>query len=137
MATKESSKQSIFKRPSNSGDDNGSPRKGDLVGDLLVIRMRDYEPEFETKYGAQASALFDLFVVDGKHAGYKEADRREFGNLAQQIGDGLETGDIGCGRYVTGQGAQGRAWFGIEWVEDDEELARAEAAWLSSGEAGF
>ena len=74
MATKEANK-SIFKRPANGGgDENGSPRKGDLIGDLLVIRMRGFEEKFETKYGDQASALFDLLVVDGKHAGLKEAD---------------------------------------------------------------
>ena len=127
MATT-TSKKPEFKRPVNGADQGDKPRKDDLVGSLVAITMRDYDGECVTKYGKQAMAEFDLVVVDGDRAGYVEEARREFGNLAQQIGDGLEPGDMGVGRYISGEGNQGRKWFGIEWAEDEGDFAAAEAA---------
>lgn len=121
------SKKPVFKRPEN-GAASEKPRKDALVGALIVITMRDYEQSFDTKYGKQAMAEFDLVVIDGDHAGYEEEARREFGNLAQQIGDGLQPGDRGVCRYISGEGNQGRRWFGVEWSED-------EADYVAAGEA--
>jgi len=117
-----------FRRPANGIDHGGKPRKEDLVGALLVVTMKRYDPVSATKYGKQAMAEFDLLVVDGSRAGYAETARREFGNLAVQIGRGLQPGDRGVGRYISGEGTQGRRWFGMEWSEDDADYNAAEAA---------
>lgn len=108
-----------------------SPRKADLVGSLVVVEMRDSNPAFETTYGPQFMAEFDLTVIDGSHAGFREQGRREFGNLGKQIAQ-LKPGQTGVGRIVTGQGSQGRAWFGFEFSTDDADYAAADAA-LTSG----
>lgn len=122
------STKELFKRPANGADHAEKPRKEDLVGALLVVTMRQYDPACATKYGDQAMAEFDLLVVNGNRAGYVEKERREFGNLAMQIGRGLQPGDRGVGRYISGEGNQGRRWFGMEWSEDDADYAAAEAA---------
>jgi hypothetical protein len=121
-------KNELFKRPPNGADHGEKPRKEDLVGALLVVMMRKYDPVCATKYGDQAMAEFDLLVVDGSRAGYAERERREFGNLAVQIGRGLSPGERGVGRFISGIGNQGRHWFGMEWSEDDADYTAAKAA---------
>lgn len=116
-----------FKRVVAEADPE-KPGKQDLVGVLVAIELRDYQPDYETKYGVQPMVEFDLIAVDGKLAGYAEENRREFGNLARQIGVALKPGETGLGRYVAGEGNQGRRWFGIEWAVDDADYTAAEKA---------
>lgn len=123
--------KSKFKRPANGSEKGDKPRKEELVGARVVVRMREFDPQRETKYGDQAMAAFDLLVLDGEHDGYHEMGRREFGNLAAQIGAALKPGDLAVGRYISGEGNQGRRWFGIEWSEDDSDYDAAEAALAS------
>jgi hypothetical protein len=104
------------------------PRKDDLVGSLVVITLRAYDPAFPTEYGTNAMAEFDLVVVEGRHAGYREAGRREFGTLARQVGTALQPGQTALGRYASGNGSGGRSWFGVTWADDPADFKAAEAA---------
>lgn len=118
-----------WKKPTNGAPaDPDRPTKDQLVGSLIAITGGDYDPAFDTSYGEQPMAEFDLVVIDGEFAGYTEDARREFGNLAKQIGAALNRGELGLGRIESGTGNKGRTWFGIKWAEEPGDFAAAEKA---------
>lgn len=117
-----------WKKPSNSVVDPDRPSKDALMGSLVVVTLDEYDPKCDTEYGEQPMAQFDLVVVDGPFAGYREEKRREFGNLGKQIGAALSIGDVAVGRYTGGTGNAGRKWYGIEWAEEPGDFDAAEKA---------
>jgi len=102
--------------------------KEDLLGALIVISVDDFNPQTATKYGTSATLLATVTVVDGPHAGTVEPRFYCAGNLARQIGNGLDVGQMAPGRIVQGQSSGGREWFGIEWATAEQDLQAAEAA---------
>ena len=102
--------------------------KDDLVGALAIFKVVDYDPETTTKYGVTATTTCEVTVVDGPHAGTVEPRFFAAGNLARQIGAGLDPGQMAPGRIVTGSSANGRSWYGITWATDPADLQKAEAA---------
>lgn len=123
-----------WKKPTNGApQDPDRPTKESLVGSLVAITAVGYDANFPTSYGDQPMAEFDLLVVDGKFAGYVEESRREFGNLAKQIGTALQRGEMALGRIESGTGARGRVWYGVRWAEDPSDFAAADRAMAVSG----
>lgn len=119
-----------FKRPSNgTPDDEDRPTKGDLVGALLVVELREYDPAKATKGNRTTPmAVVNVTVVDGDLAGTVLDDYALFGNVAKQIAKGLDLRETGVGWITTGVNDAGNEWFGIEWAEDEADFDAAAAA---------
>lgn len=102
--------------------------KEDLLNELIVVQVDDYDPKTPTKYGTSATLLATVTVVTGELAGVVEPRFYCAGNLARQIGEALDVGAMAPGRIIKGQSATGRDWFGIEWATDPGDLKAAETA---------
>ena len=118
----------MFATPRVASDHGDELGKDDLLDALIVVKVKEYNPDTETKYGRTATLIAHVTVVDGAHAGEVEPRFYAAGNLARQIGDALDEGAMAPGRIRKGDSANGRQWYGIEWCSDPEDLAAAEAA---------
>ncbi len=119
-----------FARPENGPGPSDEIPKADLIGALVAITLKGYDPERPTSYGRSECATLDLWVLDGPYGGTQETDRCFFGLLARQI-SALEVGHTGVGRIVAG-GSESRPWTGITWSSADADYAAAEAAMKSA-----
>lgn len=118
---------SMFTTP-KSPDHSDELGKSDLLDCLAVFKVTEYEAESKTRFGTSATVRAHVTVIDGAHAGRVEPMFFAAGNLARQIGEALDPGQMAPGRIVTGKSSNGKDWFGIEWATSEEDLARAEAA---------
>lgn len=118
---------SMFATP-KIADRGDELNKDDIVGDLAVFEVVDFDPNTVTKYGTSPTLNAVVTVVDGDHAGRVESRFYAAGNLARQIGGALEPGQMAPGRIVQGSSANGRSWYGIDWAVDPADLQRAEQA---------
>jgi hypothetical protein len=117
----------VFATPRTPQQSDGFTKE-DLLNELIVVQVDDYDPKTPTKYGTSATLLGTVTVVTGELAGVVEPRFYCAGNLARQIGDALDVGTMAPGRIVKGQSANGRDWFGIEWTADAKDVAAAEKA---------
>lgn len=113
------------------------PTKQDLLGSLVVLRLREYDPEFSSRFGTtQAAFLEELYVCDGEHAGVYQ-DKAYFGLIARQIGEALEAGQIAPARVVSGTTKAGSKWTGVDFDLDPKDLEAATAYYQSAAPAPF
>jgi hypothetical protein len=120
---------SMFTTPRTQTAGSGEElTKEDLLGALIIISVDDFNPQTATKFGTSATLLATVTVVDGPLAGTVEPRFYCAGNLARQIGNGLDVGQMAPGRIVKGLSAGGREWFGVEWATTVQDLEAAEAA---------
>ena len=118
---------SMFATPkvAEHGDELG---KDDLLDTLAVFQVTEYDPEASTKYGTTATVICHTTVCEGELAGTVEERFFAAGNLAKQIGEALDVGDMAPGRIVKGTSANGRSWYGITWATEEADLKAAEEA---------
>jgi hypothetical protein len=117
----------LFATPRTPQQSDGFTKE-DLLNELIVIQVDDYDPNTPTKYGPSATLLGTVTVVTGELAGVVEPRFYCAGNLARQIGEALDVGSMAPGRIIKGQSANGRDWFGIEWATERGDLEAAEKA---------
>jgi hypothetical protein len=117
----------VFATPRTPQQSDGFTKE-DLLNELIVVQVDDYDPKTPTKYGTSATLLGTVTVVTGELAGVVEPRFYCAGNLARQIGEALDVGSMAPGRIIKGQSASGRDWFGIEWATEQGDLKSAEEA---------
>lgn len=102
--------------------------KFDLVGEVIVYEVTDYQPEAETKHGKGPQADMDLLIVTGPKAGTSVKSWRAWGLLASQAARDGQDGPV-VGKVVAGPDRGGRpSWYGIDTAVSEAEFAKAEAA---------
>lgn len=101
--------------------------KRDLVDAEIVLKVEKYDPQTQTKYGVSPTAKCHVVVVTGEYAG-KSGPLFLAGNAGKQAGEALEEGEMAPARIVSGTGANGKPWFGVDWNADAEQVERAKAA---------
>lgn len=119
---------SMFATPRTANTRSDELGKDDILDQLAVFEVIDYDPETNTKYGTSPTITCQVTVIDGDHAGRVEPDFYAAGNLARQIGEALDAGQMAPGRIIKGTSANGRSWYGINWTSDSSDLRRAENA---------
>ena len=107
-----------------SGD---SLKKGDLLGDLVIVTPTSYDPSMQTDYGHTTALFAGIIVVDGVHAGKTDPSFAAFGNLGKQL-SAVALGENALGRITSGTSSEGRAWFGFDFSSDPVDVAAATAA---------
>jgi hypothetical protein len=116
-----------IKRVSQATRDGEFATKESLQDHLVVVSLREFDPAHQGKYGATEKAVVDVIDLDDSDAQHDGVWL--FGNLAKQIGSGLEEGETGVGRVVTGPTKNGTGqWWGFQFSDDDAEYEKAEQA---------
>jgi len=109
--------------------------KDELKDALAVYTLRDFNRAYAGQYGPTEKAEVDVVVVE---TGAKHEGMWVFGNLALQFGEGLEPGEIGLGKIVSGPTKSGNgSWWGIEWSDSDSEFELAENALAGTEEPPY
>lgn len=114
-----------------------SPAKQDLVGQIVIPRVREYHPELPSAYGTtQACFIDELIVATGEHAG-RYTDVAWFGLLGRQVGEALGEGEVAPCRIVAGKTKSGGQWVGADFNLDEKDQALALKAYENNAPAPF
>lgn len=117
---------------------DGTPDTGDGAGidkqtlaedqAVVVFSVGTFNPAAENRHRVTADVTADLLVVTGRHAGRRDRQWREWGNLAKQMG-AQPAGVTVVGRVTSGPGSTpGSRWYGIDFRSiTDVEVAAARA----------
>lgn len=113
------------------------PRKQDIVGELVVLTLTEYNDALPTQYGETTAAFCDLVVVTGKHAG-SYTGWGAFGLLGKQIGEALDEGESHPARIISGTTKTGnRSWIGADFDVSAEDMKAGLKAFQAAEPAPF
>jgi hypothetical protein len=99
--------------------------KASLQDVLIAVTVRDFDRAYLGNYGPTPKVVVDVVNIE---TGERGESVWFFGNLAKQIGTGLDLGETGLGRIVTGPNKSGNGqWWGFSFSQNDADYAEAES----------